>query len=503
MEGQQLCGYYKHMSTAFRNQTRPAAIYCRISQDRTGAGLGVGRQEEDCRCLAEERGLEVAEVYVDDDLSAYSGKPRPAYLRLLEDLRSGRYGAVIAWHADRLHRSPLELEEWIEVCEAQGVATVTCKAGHIDLETPSGRAVARTLGAWARFESEHKSDRIRRAMQQIRDSGRFTGGPFPYGWRRDDGVTRPPYEINPVEAAVIRDAADHILAGWTLIGTTEYLNERGHLSPAGKPWAPTPLKQVLLRAKNAGLVVNDDGEIVAQSVFPAILPEDQWRAVVAIVANPDRKLKAPRHSRFLLSGLALCGTCGKTTRVKVVGTRSGKSHRIYTCFSKGSGHPHKRREYVESYVTDVVLAYLEQPGVLAALSEGLGRDGRDEERRSLAERADGLRRRRDAAAESYALGKMPLATLERVTESITAELEDVEKRQVALVSDGALSAVLTGGDIRAAWEAASTDQRRAVIDALCTVTLLPTPRVASRRFDPSTVRIEWKCEPVSGADAVA
>lgn len=486
------------MSTVLRTSTRPAAIYCRISQDRTGGGLGVDRQEEDCRRLAEERGLEVGEVYVDDDLSAYSGKPRPAYLRLLEDLRGGRFGTVVAWHTDRLHRSPLELEEYIKVCEEQGVATVTCKAGHIDLETPSGRAVARTLGAWARFESEHKSDRIKRAMQQVRDSGRFTGGNFPFGWRRDDGVTRPPYEINPAEAAVIRDAANRILAGGTLAGTAEYLNEQGHLSPTGKPWTPTPLKQVLLRAKNAGLVVNDDGETVGPSLFPAILPEDQWRAVVAIVANPDRKLKAPKHSRFLLSGLALCGTCGKTTRVKVVGTRTGKSHRVYTCFSKGGGHPHKRREYVESYVTDVVLAYLEQPGVLAALSEGLGRDGRDEERKSLAERADGLRRRRDAAAESYALGKMSLVTLERVTESIAAELEDVEARQVALVSDGALSAVLSGGDIRAAWEAASTDQRRAVIDALCTVTLLPTPRTGARRFDPSTVRIDWKHESVAG-----
>ena len=111
--------------------------------------MGVDRQEEDCRRLAEERGLEVGEVYVDDDLSAYSGKPRPAYLRLLEDLRGGRFGTVIAWHTDRLHRSPLELEEYIKICEEQGVATVTCKAGHIDLETPSGRAVARTLGAWA------------------------------------------------------------------------------------------------------------------------------------------------------------------------------------------------------------------------------------------------------------------------------------------------------------------------------------------------------------------
>lgn len=485
------------MSNSFRTSTRPAAIYCRISQDREGAGLGVARQEEDCRSLAEERELKVGEVYVDDDLSAYSGKPRPAYLQLLADLKAGRFGTVIAWHTDRLHRSPLELEEYIAVCEERSVTTLTVKAGHLDLETPSGRATARTMGAWARFESEHKADRIKRAMQQIRDAGQFTGGRFPYGWRRPDGETRPPYQINPAEAAVIREAAKKILAGGTLIGTAEHLNAQGHLSPTGQLWTATPLKQVLMRAKNAGVVQNDDGEVIGPSQFPAILPEDQWRAVVAIVANPDRKLKAPRHSRFLLSGLALCGKCGKTTRIKVVGDRSGKKHRTYTCFSKGSGHPHKRREYVEAYVTDAVLAYLERPDTLKALSEGLGQDPRTEERDNLAERADGLRRRRDAAAESYAAGKMSLATLERVTEAITRELEEVEARQVAMVSDGALTAVLGAGDVRAAWEAASTDQRRAVIDALCTVTLLPSPRTGPRHFDPSTVRIDWKAATAS------
>lgn len=32
------------------------AIYCRISQDGEGSGLGVSRQEEDCRELADRRG---------------------------------------------------------------------------------------------------------------------------------------------------------------------------------------------------------------------------------------------------------------------------------------------------------------------------------------------------------------------------------------------------------------------------------------------------------------
>ncbi len=58
------------------------AIYARISRDPDGDMLGVTRQLEDCRAEAERRGWTVAEEYVDDDTSAYSGKERPEYARL-------------------------------------------------------------------------------------------------------------------------------------------------------------------------------------------------------------------------------------------------------------------------------------------------------------------------------------------------------------------------------------------------------------------------------------
>jgi site-specific DNA recombinase len=87
---------------------RAAAIYARISSDQDGRGLGVARQVEDCRKLASERGWVVAEEYVDNDVSAYSGKTRPAYRRMLADLAAGERDAVIVYKLDRLHRRRIE-----------------------------------------------------------------------------------------------------------------------------------------------------------------------------------------------------------------------------------------------------------------------------------------------------------------------------------------------------------------------------------------------------------
>ena len=85
-----------------------AAIYARISSDREGEGLGVARQLEDCARKAAENGWHVGDRYVDDDVSAYSGRPRPEYRRLLADAgrrivdlyeASGQPAEATAWRA--------------------------------------------------------------------------------------------------------------------------------------------------------------------------------------------------------------------------------------------------------------------------------------------------------------------------------------------------------------------------------------------------------------------
>jgi DNA invertase Pin-like site-specific DNA recombinase len=99
--------------------TKRALIYCRISQDREGAGLGVDRQRKDCEGLARRLGWQVVTVHTDNDASAYSGKVRTGYRALLDDLGAGRADAVLVWHTDRLHRSP---------CISSNVRCTTCLA---------------------------------------------------------------------------------------------------------------------------------------------------------------------------------------------------------------------------------------------------------------------------------------------------------------------------------------------------------------------------------------
>ena len=94
-----------------------AAIYCRISKDDAGTALGVARQERLCRELAEARELDVVDVFVDNDISAYNGKKRPGLEALLGAVESGRVQAVLCYHVDRLYRRAIELEALVALVE--------------------------------------------------------------------------------------------------------------------------------------------------------------------------------------------------------------------------------------------------------------------------------------------------------------------------------------------------------------------------------------------------
>ncbi|MGZ4436910.1 MAG: recombinase family protein [Nocardioidaceae bacterium] len=82
--------------------TTRCAIYVRISLDRTGEGLAVERQREDCRRIAHERGWTVVDEYQDSVSASDRRKQRPGYDRLCGDYADGRFDALVCWDLDRL-----------------------------------------------------------------------------------------------------------------------------------------------------------------------------------------------------------------------------------------------------------------------------------------------------------------------------------------------------------------------------------------------------------------
>jgi DNA invertase Pin-like site-specific DNA recombinase len=345
-------------------------IYARISEDRDGDMLGVNRQVADCQRHAETQGWEVAETYIDDDVSAYKGRVRPAYSRMLEDIRDGRIDGILVWHLDRLHRHPRELENFFEVCRAAGVTRMASVNGDVDLGSHDGQLMARVMGAFAKKESDDKSRRIRRKHQEIAEAGRLSGGgrrPFGYTAQR---------QVLPEEAGVIREAAQRVLMGESLRTITGDLQRRGVHTVTGTRWAMHTLRGILISPALTG-VRTLHGEVVATAVWEPILTPEVGARVRAFLTNPTRRLTRPvRH--YLLTGFLYCGVCA----AKLI-TRPNHGRGCYVCGSGpgllGCGKISILSDRLEDFVTTAIWARLDTPALAQALAAASAEPGSEGE----------------------------------------------------------------------------------------------------------------------------
>lgn len=471
---------------------RTAGIYTRISRlsgaerNKEGAGLGVTRQREDCESLASNIGWNVADVYVDDDTSAYNGKLRKEYDRLLADIEAGRVDAVLTWHTDRLHRSPAELENYIDICEPRGVVTETVKAGHLDLATPTGRMVARQLGVVARYEVEHMAERQQRHKTQAAANGRFKGGRRPFGFE-PDGVT-----IRPSEAAEIITASEAALSGVSLHNIAADLNYRKVTTSTGSAFTPTAVRRILWRARNAGLMVHR-GKVIGLAAWPAIVDEETWRALDYLLSDPARRNSTTSARRWLGAGIYRCGICGGPLRSGATGGSGRKRQEVYRC--PVSKHVARKAVNIDSYIQNLIIERLSRPDAAAVLPSSKPGDHTPQ----LRARAATLRSRLDALWDEFGDGDMDPRRFKTADEKLRAKLADVESQLSARRGPHqALARLVDADDVAAAWHEMSLGWKRAVLQSLMTVTVNPAPRGRPRGwqpgdsyFDPDMIDITW------------
>jgi site-specific DNA recombinase len=474
---------------------RRSAIYCRISDDREATGLGVARQEADCRERADRLGWTVAGLYVDNDLSAYSGKHRPEYRRMIDDLRAGVIDAVIAWHTDRLHRSPRELEEFIDICEGAGVAVETVKAGPVDLSTPAGRAVARTLGAWARYESEHKAERNRRKALELAQAGKIGGGgPRPFGYERDRMTVR------ESEAEMIREWVRRVLAGEPVRSLARDLNSRGIRSSTDKEWSAQTLKRMLVSGRISGQRDHHPkspsgktrplvGEIVADAVWPAIISKEETARLRALLMDPGRRLTPATPRRCLLTGILRCARCGSA----MCGRPRDDGRMRYVC-NRMPGNNHCGKIYVltasaDEHVAKMVKVALNSP----EFEDVVQATGRDDGVDSVLQQMTADQSKLEELAEDYATDRITRKEWLRARELLEGRLEGARNGLSTTSRIAALDG-LSGDSVTfdEVWERLTLPRRRAVISALLDRIVVHPARKGHNIFDPQRLEPIWR-----------
>lgn len=448
--------------------------------------MGVARQLEDCRKLATDRGWPVGAEYVDNDVSAFSGKPRRQYARMLADLASGDRDAVIVYNLDRLHRRPVELEEFVALCESVGVRDVATVTADIDLGNDDGLFMARIFAAFAAKESGRKSARIRRKMLQNAQAGLPHGSARPFGYEADKITVR------ESEAAVIREMVDRYLAGQSLRSLTIWLNESQIAPSVATSWQTTAVRQVLSSGRIAGLREHR-GEVIGTAVWPAIItPAERDRVLARMAARSVTKARSART--YLLSGMLRCGRCGNRLYSQARHSNPQNRVRRYVCL-KGPDHGGCGRltvvaAPVEELLAEAVLARLDSPQLADVLA---GKATADADVAALAAQVDQCQERLDELAGLYAEGAITarewIAARDPITERITTARRDIA---AATDTTAVFELAGTGGALRTGWADLDLGRQQAIVKAVLDHAVIAPGTPGARRLDIDRVAPVWR-----------
>lgn len=324
-----------------------AALYCRISEREEGVDK-TANQEAALRKLAASSGYTVAEVFVDDDISAYRGKvERPAFTRLMAAIKEGRVDVVMAVHRDRLTRGSAAENEAMNILLAQAGAVLHLKnGGVIDPSTPMVRAM---LGIQDIFDGltvdiamEKQADRVE---AEILAGELALWTRRPYGFEVEKGRV---VSVRELEAEVLRDAAARLLRGESLYSIAK-LWERTGVPLKG---SPKIVRQTLLRERNGGWLTYK-GERINQNQ-PAVWDPETHEAVRALLLDPSRAPKRGPKERALLSGIITC-RCGATMTAQHAEARP-----LYKCTRRlpGPNHQSIAMHAADEGVIDAVLSHI-------------------------------------------------------------------------------------------------------------------------------------------------
>ena len=443
----------------------------------------MARQIEDCERLAARKGWRIVEQYVDDDVSAWSGKKRPQYARSLEDLEAGAIDGLLVYDLDRLHRQPSELESFIELCARLGLTNVASVSGDIDLTTSGGQFQARILGAVAKKESDDKSRRIRRKHEEIAANGRISGGGNrPYGYE-DDKLT-----VRPAEAAIVAECAKRLLAGEPVRSITADLIARRVATSTGGTWSPQSLTRMLKSARISGQREHK-GEIVATAAWPGIISVEDGAAIRSLLANPERRTnKAAR--RYLLGGILVCSNCGQ----KLVARPRSGGQRRYACAKgpgfAGCGKTYVNADDVEAFVVEAVLHRLDSRELQRSQER---RQRSAPEAKRWIEEIEATQAQQVELATAYGNREISMDELRAARAPIEQRLT-LARRQLANVSRTNVLDGYVGNSekLRGEWDSLDLSQQHAIVAAVIDVIVVGAARRGYNRFDESRLTPSWR-----------
>lgn len=444
------------------SRPKRAGLYVRISQDRQGKKLGVKRQEEDLRSLADSLKWGVHKVYVENDTSASKDKTRPQYEQMRRDAENGVIDGWLVYNVDRLTRRLSELATFLDWRAHVGVPFATIEGDNT--ETANGIMVLQIKGALAQQEATRISERVARSNEQRRASGKPSiGGPRMFGFNKQGT------ELVEAEATAIREGARILLAGGTYGEVMRHWAENGHQPTRAKGWSRESVRSVYRSGRVAGLVTYK-GDVVRESTYPAIISREEWQAISAATVHAASRPPGYGSRVHALAGFVICGVCGSTMVVQGESYRCVKSR-------QGCGGVKRNKRWLDEFVDGFVSGALAGEQVTVDVAQ----PDHDEKRQQLEGRIAEI-------SEQYESSAMEGVDYFPMLKRLRDQLQALEKLDAAAARTRARTALIE--DPLQVWTDGTLTARRALLGSLLQgIFVKPVGRIGRSPIPTTSVEI--------------
>ena len=151
-------------------EKKRAAIYARVSTRDQNPDM----QIRELRQYAKARDFTIAHEFVDHESG--TKESRPELDTLWQAVKARDVDVVLVWKFDRFSRSTKQLINALSEFENLGVDFIS-KTDQIDTTSPAGRALFTMISAFAQFERDIISERVKSGIDRARSQGKRLGRP--------------------------------------------------------------------------------------------------------------------------------------------------------------------------------------------------------------------------------------------------------------------------------------------------------------------------------------
>jgi DNA invertase Pin-like site-specific DNA recombinase len=355
-------------------------LYSRLSvgdEDRDGGeSNSIQNQKIFLEGYAKQQKLMNIKHYIDDD---ESGRffDRSGYVRMMEDVESGKVGVCVMKDLTRWGRDYLQVGNAMETFRRNNVRFIAINHG-IDSADPNTLEFAPFINIMSEWYAKDISKKVKTGIRTKGMNGKPICTEAPYGYVKDPSV-KDFWLIDEEAAAIVRLIYSMFMDGKNrnqiavyltneqIPTPTFYLKDRDRGAAKSKTlneekrykWNKTTLTNILTRQEYCGDVVNfktakhyrdKHGRYVDKSqwhitenVHEPIIERATFENVQRILANAPVKRPNLNGDIHPLSGLLFCKDCGSKMHVRISwtgGKRDGKRVAFCSEYAKGKArHP--------------------------------------------------------------------------------------------------------------------------------------------------------------------